>query len=86
MCMMHLSRKQYPTISLSNLLVIRRGHCAVDPLCSSFRISPGILSCTQGNPFATPCATLSAHENRPRTVRVKTMREIVEIGGVSDGD
>lgn len=30
--MMHLSCKQYPAISLSNSLVIRRGHCAPVPL------------------------------------------------------
>ena len=37
MCMMHLSRKQYPAISLSNSLVIRCGHCALD---SSLFLSP----------------------------------------------
>lgn len=56
MCMMHLSRKQYPAISLSNSLVIRRGHCAFDLLSLSLSLPPslyfpppfsrGILSCT----------------------------------------
>lgn len=67
MCMMHLSRKQYPAISLSNSLVIRRGHCALDLLSPSLPLflslslyfsppfSRGILSCTRSsNPFATP--------------------------------
>lgn len=53
--MMHLSCKQYPAISLSNSLVIRRGHCAPALLFLSLPpYLPLSRNCVlQNNPFAT---------------------------------
>lgn len=87
MCMMHLSRKQYPAISLSNSLVIRRGHCALDLLSPSLSLSlylsppfsRGILSCTRSsNPFATPFRN-SFGSWKPNDSGENVPRKILEV-------
>ena len=95
MCMMHLSRKQYPAISLSNSLVIRRGHCAFDllslspslPLFPSSFLSRNFIlhSCGVVTPSLPPFAILSAHENRMTRAKTSRGRSSRSMSFLQDG-